>query len=334
MAQLSFPWPGDSGAGGTGDCGPYTADAFSNWYEKMFCSDSTNESVISNIGNELAVTGAATPLSINTGSALVNGKFYNNSASTTLAIATPAGATRIDRVILRADYAAQTVRLVLLAGAEGGAAPALTQVDGTTWEVSLAQASITTGGVVTVTDERGFLHFNTDVETAMIEDSAVTAAKIANRTRTIFIPAVHAQNQTDAAAIMMTTSGLGWIMPDNKACAAFGFFSVPSDFVSTATLKPVMIAQSAGNAYIRTVVQYSAIDETFPTHTDTCNGVGYSTVACGNDTLEYGATVTLSTPAAGDFFKVSTTRDGTDGTDTLTDSLTLHGWLLSYTADS
>jgi hypothetical protein len=47
-----------------------------------------------------------------------------------------------------------------------------------TWEIPLAEASITTGGVITVTDTRVFCHHTTAVETAMIEDGAVTTAKL------------------------------------------------------------------------------------------------------------------------------------------------------------
>ena len=82
--------------------------------------------------------------------------------------------------MLQVDWTAQTVRVARIAGTEGsGAAPALTQGDGTTWEVPLCQASITTGGTITVTDQRVFLHPNIEVDTAMLEDAAVTAAKLA-----------------------------------------------------------------------------------------------------------------------------------------------------------
>jgi hypothetical protein len=329
MAQLSFPWPGDSGAGGTGDCGPYTADAFSNWYEKMFCSDSTNESVISNIGNELAVTGAATPLSINTGSALVNGKFYNNSASTTLAIATPAGATRIDRVILRADYAAQTVRLVLLAGAEGGAAPALTQTDGTTWEVSLAQASITTGGVVTLTDERVFLHFNSDIETAMIEADAVTVAKIPNRTRTLFVKG-YGYNFSDNIALVDNTSK-GWTMTDAKICDLLAQVRLPSDYASGLTVKAVVNAAATGNCYCSNTVNVGKAGQVYSTHADSFT---IQAVSLTQDLITEIALVTPSALEAGDYLHMDFTRTGNDGSDTVNAVVYALGFLVSYTADS
>jgi hypothetical protein len=94
-------------------------------------------------------------VAVDIGAAFVNGKFYRNSASLNINIPTPTGQARIDRIVLRADYTAQTVRAVRLAGTEGaGTPPALTQSDGVTWEISLAQVSITTAGVITVTSER------------------------------------------------------------------------------------------------------------------------------------------------------------------------------------
>lgn len=109
--------------------------------------------------NTLEVTGATSPVSVDTGDAIVNGRRYWNDAVKDIVIPTPSAATRIDRIVLRLDYAGnpQTITAERLAGVEGGAAPALTQIDGTTWEVSLAQVSITTAGAITITDERAYV---------------------------------------------------------------------------------------------------------------------------------------------------------------------------------
>lgn len=102
----------------------------------------------------LLVTGTVTPVSVASGQSIVYGNWYKNTAAVTVVIPTPAGATRIDRIVLRKDWSAQTVRITRIAGVEGGAAPALVQVAGTTWDIPLAQASITTGGVITVVNEQ------------------------------------------------------------------------------------------------------------------------------------------------------------------------------------
>lgn len=181
MAEKSLPWDGDSGSGGVGDCGPYTSNAWDDLYRCAFLTDQqASEGVLKGLDGELEVTGTATPVSVAIGGAIVNGKFYYSSSPKSVDVPAPVSATRIDRIVLRADYAAQTVRIARLAGAEGEAAPALTQNDGVTWEISLAQISVTTAGVITVTDERVFCHFGTAVNNAMLDSACVTASKIAN----------------------------------------------------------------------------------------------------------------------------------------------------------
>jgi hypothetical protein len=152
MAEISFFWAGTV----TGDKGPYSDDQYSDIQRKLFTSDRAMQGIL-RFANQLAVTGGTSPIAVNTGAAIVDGKFYENDASLNVVIPTPVGATRIDRIVLRKDFAGQTVRITRIAGSEGGGAPALVQTDGTTWDIPLAQVSITTGGVITVTDERVFI---------------------------------------------------------------------------------------------------------------------------------------------------------------------------------
>lgn len=113
--------------------------------------------VFDNELNELAVSGASSPLSVASGRALAYGNWYESDAAVSVVVPTPAASTRIDRIVLRKDWTAQTVRITRIAGVEGGGAPSLVQIAGTTWDTPLAQASITTGGVITLTDQREFI---------------------------------------------------------------------------------------------------------------------------------------------------------------------------------
>lgn len=126
---------------------------------KMFITNPATEGVLYGVGNNLAVTGASSPVAVNTGSALVYGIWYENDASVNVTIPTPASNPRIDRVVLRASWSAQTVRITRIAGTEAASptAPALTQVANTTWDIPLYQVRITTGGVITLTDERTYI---------------------------------------------------------------------------------------------------------------------------------------------------------------------------------
>lgn len=157
MAEKSIFWETNGTGDGTGT--GFTDDELFQVF-RSFCQNASIGGVIDGVLNELAASGSATPVAINTGQALVYGIPYFNSASVNVAVSTPAVSTRIDRIVLRADWTAQTVRITRIAGVEGGSAPAITQTPGTTYDIKLCQVSITTGGVITLTDEREFIGVN------------------------------------------------------------------------------------------------------------------------------------------------------------------------------
>ena len=158
MTEKSRPWDGTA----TGDATEAPYDAPTEFAEILMAIAqaaklSNKGGVFKEVDNALAVSGTSSPVAVNTGQAMVWGTWYKNDASVNVAIPTPAGSTRIDRIVLRKSWSSQTVRITRIAGTEGGAAPAMTQVAGTTWDVPLATVSITTGGVITVTDAREYL---------------------------------------------------------------------------------------------------------------------------------------------------------------------------------
>lgn len=157
MAEKSIFWETNGTGDGTGT--GFTDDEVFQVF-RSFCQNASVGGVIDGILNELAASGSATPVAIASGQAFVYGIPYFNSASVNVAISTPAVSTRIDRIVLRADWTAQTVRITRIAGVEGGAAPSITQTPGTTYDIKLCQVSITTGGVITLTDEREFIGVN------------------------------------------------------------------------------------------------------------------------------------------------------------------------------
>lgn len=198
MAERSRFWTTNN----TGD-GPSIGYSTSDW-EKIVrhwfqSGDEANGGVLFGIGNALACSGAASPISVNTGAAVVYGHYYENDASLGLAVTTPVVGTTGGRVVLRVNWAAQTVRLFAVRNTDGlSAIPALTQSAGTTWEISLATFTITTGGVIALTDTRKFIKFSTkiygdqlDISVAdnatleyasnvlRVKDAGITAAKLA-----------------------------------------------------------------------------------------------------------------------------------------------------------
>lgn len=315
MAEWSYPW-----TDGTGDGGAYAHGDVDTFWEYVFGYTAATEGVLKGVLNALAVTGAATPIQIDTGAAIVKGKFYKNTAAVSKVIASPAGATRYDRVVLQSDWTTQTVRIAVLTGVEGaGVPPAVTQTDGTTWEITLATFSITTGGVITMTDARTYCHFSTEIGAGQIE----------NRTRQFLLQAVGAYNSTDG--IDLVASQPGWNMTDAKGTICTGWLRVPSDYVSGLTITPIVEALGAGNIYTVGSVRYGAVGESYNTHSDSKAGGVEAVVA---NQIKACTAITPANVAAGDYLHIIFNRDGTQVTDTLNQELYFKGWLVSYTADS
>lgn len=170
MTQNSMLWTTNN----TGD-GPTGGFTQANWvdfnrYILGRLSSATQAVLDLASGTDLLVTGTATPVSIAAGAALVYGFFYWNDATVTQAITTPAIGTTGFRIVLRASWAAQTVRIALLTSSDGVATiPAVTQTPGTTYEVSLATGTVTTGGVIALTDTRAYVHMATRIDRSQVD---------------------------------------------------------------------------------------------------------------------------------------------------------------------
>ena len=145
MAQKSYLWT--TGAAGDG-ASTYTRSDLSTLFA-VIAAVHANEGVAPNLLNALAATvPAANTLRLNTGGAVVDGKAYLNDASLDINIpsAVGGGNTRIDRIVLRADWTAQTVRAVRIAGVDSASptAPAITQSSGATYDITLYQVTVNT----------------------------------------------------------------------------------------------------------------------------------------------------------------------------------------------
>lgn len=145
---------------GTGD-GPEAGFGIAQWGRFLAAlggGGDARSGVIPGLLNELRVTTDAADIAVATGWALVDGHGYENDAEESYTPTTPSVGTTGHRVVLRANWAAQTVRITDLASADGTAAiPAKTTTPGTTYDLDLASYTITTGGVVAnLTDLRTF----------------------------------------------------------------------------------------------------------------------------------------------------------------------------------
>jgi len=118
-------------------------------------SERTEAMVLGGILNELEVVDAGSNVvRVQSGYAVVDGTIYYNSGNVDQTLTPPGGGTDYYRIILRKSWSAQTVIVTKLGPAAGGPYPSLTQTYLTTWEVNLADLTLTSGGVMTITDQR------------------------------------------------------------------------------------------------------------------------------------------------------------------------------------
>lgn len=172
MAESSIFWP----TGTTGDgASPYTDTQLFAWLRRTFTKNPAAEAVLRGYANELQVTAGSGKVTVGTGAAYVYGIPYENNAALDIAIPTPSSNTRYDRIVLRADWTAKTVRLARLAGTEGGGYPTVTQTPGSIYEVIIANVEVKTSGQITVNNLEPYCQFATT-----ILNGAVTGAKIAS----------------------------------------------------------------------------------------------------------------------------------------------------------
>ncbi|MBT2656611.1 hypothetical protein J7E81_15435 [Bacillus sp. ISL-18] len=142
MVQTYFPF--DSGAG---------ADVRENQWSKM-AQNWLGTGVIKGQLSELQVYADSTGLQVKvkSGMSWIKGHYFESSSEEVLPITTADTTNpRIDRVIIRLDWTANTIQLAVLQGvpAISPVAPALTQ-NVSRWEISLAQVSVGTN-VSTIT---------------------------------------------------------------------------------------------------------------------------------------------------------------------------------------
>lgn len=115
--------------------------------------------------NLLACTGAASPISVNTGRAFVHGSWYESDAVTSFNIASPPPTqSRIDTLVLRKTWSTQQVRLAVLTGTNAvvPSAPTITQDATVTkiWEFPLYDIYINSAGVITsLVDRREYVPY-------------------------------------------------------------------------------------------------------------------------------------------------------------------------------
>ncbi len=176
MTETSFYWQGT--ATGDATAAPYSTGRYHTLWQIMF-TRGDNEGVVDGYLDSLEVIGITGGVKIKSGGALVDGLFYDNSSSLSVAMDEPVTDPRIDLVVARRDWATQQARIAVIAGTENASptAPTVTQTEESVWEIPLAEALITTGGIITVTDTRelGVTPLNPAGGLKLIEEVVLTS---------------------------------------------------------------------------------------------------------------------------------------------------------------
>lgn len=318
--------------GATGDgASAYDSDKTRLLWNSMF-----SNGVFKGYLNDLAVSGTATPISVATGAAIVQGyPYFSDGDAVTKAIATPIVGTTGFRVVLRCDWGgnvasevtpplyaatdAATIRVLVISNADGTAAiPDATTTDGDVYDLTLATGTITTAGVIALTDARTY-----------------AMSRLNPRTRSFMVTA---DNFSIYSAGSSTTEKQIWGLPMSNTATTLThcMFQVPQDYSASLTVSPILLnketgAGDVGNIRYSMSVDYGAVGEDIETHTA---DVAEATLAVANtELLIVAGTATLSSAAAGDVVVATWTRDGADALDTYAgDGLYFIGFRVSYTA--
>ncbi|MEU9126574.1 tail fiber domain-containing protein [Kitasatospora sp. NPDC048540] len=148
MATSSYPFDGQA----------TTESQFSQLFREL--QDSGVCASADSLDLKVSADGSGMKVFVQPGFHLVRGHAFLSTAVEVLTVAAADTTARTDRVILRLNPTTNGITLVVLKGAAGGTAPALTQTDTDIFEVSLGLvavgANVTNIAATAVTDDRRF----------------------------------------------------------------------------------------------------------------------------------------------------------------------------------
>jgi hypothetical protein len=320
MTQKSFLWT--TGTSGDGSV-EYTQGDWS-YITKVLGDAGKSEGICPGYLSQLSPSSTGNNNArIAPGGAIVDGRPYVNTENVDVVIpsAVGGGNTRIDRIVLRADWTAHTVRVTRIAGVDAGSPtpPTITETSETLYDVIICQVLVTEAGAITITDER--------------EDIPLT------RTKKIFIPASIGRdlsNNTDLVLTLMTTGAYGnWIFCDTRYnVECISTMIVPDDYYSGGVVECLIWNDSApipaGNMRVQLSIKYCAIGSaTIPHAMDGTSAHNVDPANVLNAIIDY----TLSTAISpGELAFLSFTRYGAEGGDDVNYSTYFVGFTFEYEA--
>lgn len=141
--------------------------------------------------NELAPSVASNVITIASGGALVDGKYYDNTANVQFTIpASTSGTTRYDRIVVRVTWASFTAVLTRIAGTDSGSptVPSLTQTRNNTYDIPIAKVLVNSAGALTLTDERNKGDVTQTLPILVLNESESLVASSSIPVKSIIVP--------------------------------------------------------------------------------------------------------------------------------------------------
>jgi len=339
MAEISRFWDGTV----LGDCGPYSTSQMHGQFFRSILNGTGDRGPLLGWLNELEVSGAAASVTVATGAAIVYGQFYENTESVSVSVpAASSGYSRYDRIVVRRDWATQTIRVARIIGTEAisPSVPALTQVAAGIYEIPLATLLVDDAGTITVTDTRKYCTYSTEwaaltVDSQHFADGAVTADKRPDRSRYYVKEAGALEPDTVTTATWVAGANYDfWNFATGANQSVWLYDFVPYDQAGT-TIQVNLLNQpdaaAAGN--VRWDYNYAIV---------TPDGLaGFTTgnivVAQGGRAITTNyqdALVNMAGATAGQLIILEIIRLGGDAADTFGNAMRLLGVELVYTAQA
>lgn len=365
MAQLGGFFTTAATAEGDDEQVSYTQ---AHWYyaTSILAACSGYEGVAPGFLNELSATATAVnEVTVDTGGAVVDGRWYYNTEAATVAVdSAAAGNTRIDRIVVRCDTTNMNISIHNVTGTDSvgtPTAPTVESTSGTTYDILLWQALVDDGGNITLTDERVWAAatnngIRSSAGMSVLGRAANTTGKIADITAanagyvlmcaTAGTSIAFGQIKTESVAtdaitiakipdrtrkVLIAMRQDSAIMADGADTTLASAWRVPEDFYSNMTIKFVCIPSGTGNLYGTLSGYYGAAGEVLATHSYT-SGLIAEAVTNGQYCETHSAS--LANVAVNDNITLGFGRTATNALDTVNAAVTAMGWLISYTADS
>lgn len=305
------------------------ADAYTSEETRTLWASMFTNGVMRSYLNSLAVSGTSSPISIATGAAVIQGfPYFNTGDAVSKAISTPSTGTTGFRVVVRVDWLGRaesavtpplypattqyTARIVVITSADGTATiPDAITTDGDTYDLTLATGTITTAGVIALTDARTYAN-----------------ARRSSRTRAFMVPPIGPATYNNIN---------GSLMGNDSTSQFYGIFDVPRDYVSDMVVSALLLNANSmaplnGNIRASLDIEHGWFNEDPWTHLID----GDETTVAITENERYIAVLATPMPSAsaGDMVRLHFVRDGADALDTERGgALYFVSFKVTYTAD-